>query len=922
MNFRTLSNLDDLAKSLIVKHFGNYSLRLMSHKKLNFMVTVDNESKKAIERFLKTENTEQAISDLMDIVNTYKLTYFYSITKKTTIQYYFKLYLRFFHPDSLVRLVTCTEYSQDNFDGVAVLAKKNIKASTVITELFGLHQNLTKEEENDIVEKQLGFSLVRTSRSRNTKLLLGSIAFVNHSCDANSQYKYKSNHVIVLQTIRDVLDNEELTVFYGDGYFGINNEDCECKVCKKKKQCKLPKLPEIRLSSHDNQTVQKGIKNNSSCVKPEAANGLEISTTTVPLKNINIALDEDASKFQTNDKHEACSPIRNAIEAMNDNVQGIENDSTALLKNLDYKNKTSTTTVQETENDLTAILEDFNQNETSVNTGQIRNSILVPELNDSKSEFDNEHETSSSKRCSIEEINNVQKIGIENDSSSVKPEASNGLETSTTTVPLKNINIVPDEDASKFQTNDKHEACSPIRNAIEAMNDNVKGIGIENDSSYMMSKASNDLETSTTTMTLKNINVESEVDAIRFENHAKQQACSPERDSIKEINGNVQKIGIENDSSSVKPEASNGLETSTTTVPLKNINIVPDEDASKFQTNDKHEACSPIRNAIEAMNDNVQGIDLEDDSVQTTIFPSQQVMSSKNINNSCDAANLYEPINIGSQTPECSNIVVDEANYNIYEGEKTHVSNGTSIKEKPIIKCMAKGIFLKKPEKKLKRNNLKKSYKNDDDLSNSDEEPRESESEYDPSDSEYDSSDSEKDSLWSCEESDCIVDDDDDVEVEKIRDSNGGEEIEKLPDQSTIRSAYNNFDLSDFDADKFSGHSSLVESNSDTAQLSDNSNKNDSTFKLNDTEKREYQKLCESKEKNDFSVFKVPPAKTTADTNVIAPSSENLVVPCSVSKEDMIEKEKKCPICDKDFLFLKMHIKRAHINHEDADRFL
>ena len=70
-------------------------------------------------------------------------------------------------------------------------------------------------------------------------VLLGVTRFVNHSCLANTRFfrGYSCNYLryrtLRLQVIRTIKQNKEITVNYGDSFFGDFGE-CKCDVCKQK----------------------------------------------------------------------------------------------------------------------------------------------------------------------------------------------------------------------------------------------------------------------------------------------------------------------------------------------------------------------------------------------------------------------------------------------------------------------------------------------------------------------------------------------------------------------------------------------------------------------------------------------------------------------------------------------------------------
>lgn len=72
-------------------------------------------------------------------------------------------------------------------------------------------------------------------------LMLGPLAYVNHSCRSNTVF-VKKNDKVYAKVIKDIAVGDEITINYGKHYFGDKNCDCRCDQCRKKESCQEPEV--------------------------------------------------------------------------------------------------------------------------------------------------------------------------------------------------------------------------------------------------------------------------------------------------------------------------------------------------------------------------------------------------------------------------------------------------------------------------------------------------------------------------------------------------------------------------------------------------------------------------------------------------------------------------------------------------------
>ena len=89
----------------------------------------------------------------------------------------------------------------------------------------------------DLREKLTPLTIMKSSSTSREVVLLGVARFVNHSCMPNTRYfqgyscDYLRYRTIRFQVIRSIHPDEEITVDYGDSFFGSIDE-CKCEVCR------------------------------------------------------------------------------------------------------------------------------------------------------------------------------------------------------------------------------------------------------------------------------------------------------------------------------------------------------------------------------------------------------------------------------------------------------------------------------------------------------------------------------------------------------------------------------------------------------------------------------------------------------------------------------------------------------------------
>lgn len=152
--------------------------------------------------------------------------------EKDWFRRHLRKYIQMYHPDCPFEVTTTNRYIITQHEA-AICARKFIKAGQEIKYLSGTLVAMTKEEENDLGLTRKDFSVVMSSRRKSPSFFLGPARFANHDCDANGRLVTRGTEGMSVMATRDIHEGEEITVSYGEDYFGIDNCECLCLTCER-----------------------------------------------------------------------------------------------------------------------------------------------------------------------------------------------------------------------------------------------------------------------------------------------------------------------------------------------------------------------------------------------------------------------------------------------------------------------------------------------------------------------------------------------------------------------------------------------------------------------------------------------------------------------------------------------------------------
>ncbi|KAM3439277.1 hypothetical protein MY4824_002806 [Beauveria thailandica] len=140
-------------------------------------------------------------------------------------------YINIYLPDCPWEVNSTNRYTIVTHEA-SITARRPIRRNESIKYLSGMKVHITPEEEELISNRKKDFSIVVSSRSKSTSLFMGPARFANHDCDANAALITTSHTGIEIVAVRNIAVGEEITVTYGDNYFGEDNCECLCKTCE------------------------------------------------------------------------------------------------------------------------------------------------------------------------------------------------------------------------------------------------------------------------------------------------------------------------------------------------------------------------------------------------------------------------------------------------------------------------------------------------------------------------------------------------------------------------------------------------------------------------------------------------------------------------------------------------------------------
>ena len=140
-------------------------------------------------------------------------------------------YLQTYLADCPFDITSTNRYDPDREDA-SITARRHIPRGSTVAYLNGYKVYVSPEEEDTITNTGMDFSIVYSTYKKRNYIFLGPARFVNHDCDPNAELASNGDEIRVTTT-KAIDPAEEITLYYGEHYFGKYNSECLCATCEK-----------------------------------------------------------------------------------------------------------------------------------------------------------------------------------------------------------------------------------------------------------------------------------------------------------------------------------------------------------------------------------------------------------------------------------------------------------------------------------------------------------------------------------------------------------------------------------------------------------------------------------------------------------------------------------------------------------------
>ncbi|KAF1965607.1 hypothetical protein BU23DRAFT_488945 [Bimuria novae-zelandiae CBS 107.79] len=152
-------------------------------------------------------------------------------TDREHFRRHLRRYVSIYMPDCPFEVTTTNRYTVTEHEA-SITARRDIQPREEIKYLTGVQVAMTEEQEKNLELQRKDFSLVISARKKTRSLFLGPARFANHDCDANARLSTKGYDGMQIVAVKPIKEGDEITVSYGEDYFGADNDECLCHSCE------------------------------------------------------------------------------------------------------------------------------------------------------------------------------------------------------------------------------------------------------------------------------------------------------------------------------------------------------------------------------------------------------------------------------------------------------------------------------------------------------------------------------------------------------------------------------------------------------------------------------------------------------------------------------------------------------------------
>ncbi|KAI4179963.1 MAG: hypothetical protein LQ348_005285 [Seirophora lacunosa] len=230
-----LASYDDILTDALVDHVYFWTAIRKNRSKYNLTRGISEEdvTRILLHQVVVDKDVQGAETSLLQLPGLRKFhSALRSQREKDDFCRHMRKYISMWLPDCPFEVSTTNRYTIVTHEA-AVTARREIKKGETVKYLVGNLVAMTPEEEKDLDLTRRDFSIVMSSRKRTPSLFLGPARFANHDCNANARLVTRGSEGMQIVATRDICTDEEITVTYGDNYFGEANCECLCLTCEK-----------------------------------------------------------------------------------------------------------------------------------------------------------------------------------------------------------------------------------------------------------------------------------------------------------------------------------------------------------------------------------------------------------------------------------------------------------------------------------------------------------------------------------------------------------------------------------------------------------------------------------------------------------------------------------------------------------------